>query len=68
IGFDALTEVDPGGHFFATAHTMDRYQTAFYEPLVAVQIRPPLPKSRWLSKPPAQLKKPLMGLFYWLFY
>ncbi|MEO0370664.1 MAG: trimethylamine methyltransferase family protein [Pseudomonadota bacterium] len=35
IGFDALTEVDPGGHFFATAHTMDRYQTAFYEPLVA---------------------------------
>ena len=35
IGFEALCEVDPGGHFFATAQTMDRYQTAFYEPLVA---------------------------------
>ncbi|MBT3143335.1 trimethylamine methyltransferase family protein [Ruegeria litorea] len=35
IGFDALQEVDPGGHFFATAHTMARYQDAFYQPLVA---------------------------------
>lgn len=35
IGFDALAEVEPGGHFFAAQHTMDRYQTAFYEPLVA---------------------------------
>ncbi len=25
----------PGGHFFATAHTLERYRTAFYEPLVA---------------------------------
>lgn len=35
IGFDALADVQPGGHFFATQHTMDRYQTAFYAPLVA---------------------------------
>lgn len=35
IGFDAIAEVQPGGHFFAAAHTMERYQTAFYEPLVA---------------------------------
>jgi trimethylamine--corrinoid protein Co-methyltransferase len=35
IGWDALAEVQPGGHFFATQHTMDRYQTAFYQPLVA---------------------------------
>ena len=35
IGFDALKDVEPGGHFFATQHTMDRYKTAFYEPLVA---------------------------------
>lgn len=35
IGFDALAEVQPGGHFFQTAHTMERYQTAFYPPLVA---------------------------------
>ena len=35
IAFDALAEVQPGGHFFGAAHTMSRYQTAFYEPLVA---------------------------------
>jgi trimethylamine--corrinoid protein Co-methyltransferase len=35
LGWDALAEVEPGGHFFATQHTMDRYKTAFYEPLVA---------------------------------
>ncbi|MEO0937605.1 MAG: trimethylamine methyltransferase family protein [Pseudomonadota bacterium] len=32
---DALRDVDPGGHFFGAAHTMERYQTAFYDPLVA---------------------------------
>ena len=35
IGFDALAEVDPGGHFFAARHTMARYQNAFYTPLVS---------------------------------
>lgn len=35
IGFDAMAEVGPGGHYFAAAHTMSRYQTAFYEPLVS---------------------------------
>ncbi len=35
IGFDAIAEVPPGGHFFQTQHTMERYQTAFYAPLVA---------------------------------
>ena len=35
IGFDAIAEVAPGGHFFATAQTMARYQTEFYEPIVA---------------------------------
>ncbi|MBV7393987.1 trimethylamine methyltransferase family protein [Mameliella sediminis] len=35
IAFDALAEVQPGGHFFGCAHTMDRYSTAFYEPIVA---------------------------------
>jgi trimethylamine--corrinoid protein Co-methyltransferase len=34
IALDALAEVQPGGHFFGAAHTMDRYQTAFYEPLI----------------------------------
>ena len=35
LGWSALCEVEPGGHFFATQHTMDRYRDAFYEPLVA---------------------------------
>ena len=34
IGYDALQEVDPSGHFFATAQTMARYNTEFYEPVV----------------------------------
>mgnify|MGYP003665494521 FL=1 len=34
IGFDALQEVAPSGHFFATTQTMARYNTEFYEPVV----------------------------------
>jgi len=34
LALDAIAEVPPGGHFFATQHTMARYETAFYEPLV----------------------------------
>ncbi|MDG1737953.1 MAG: trimethylamine methyltransferase family protein [Paracoccaceae bacterium] len=35
IGFDnALSHVDPSGHFFATPQTMERYNTEFYEPIV----------------------------------
>ncbi|MBT0958309.1 trimethylamine methyltransferase family protein [Alphaproteobacteria bacterium KMM 3653] len=34
IGFDALREVEPSGHFFAAAQTMARYNTEFYEPIV----------------------------------
>ncbi|MFO1467086.1 MAG: trimethylamine methyltransferase family protein [Steroidobacteraceae bacterium] len=35
IGLDSIREVPPGGHFFATAHTMQRYRCAFYAPLVS---------------------------------
>ena len=35
IGIDAVAEVGPGGHFFAAAHTMQRYRDAFYAPLVS---------------------------------
>ena len=35
IGFDAIAEIAPGGHFFAATQTMARYQTAFYEPQVS---------------------------------
>lgn len=33
--FEAIAEVEPGGHFFGSAHTMARYETAFYQPLVS---------------------------------
>jgi len=33
IALTALAEVEPGGHFFGATHTMERYQTAFYEPV-----------------------------------
>jgi trimethylamine--corrinoid protein Co-methyltransferase len=35
IGLDAIAETSPGGHFFGGAHTLARYRTAFYEPLVS---------------------------------
>ena len=34
IGLEALREVEPQGHFFATSQTMRRYDTEFYAPLV----------------------------------
>jgi trimethylamine--corrinoid protein Co-methyltransferase len=35
LGLEAVAEVGPGGHFFGCAHTMERYRTAFYAPLVS---------------------------------
>jgi len=35
MAFEAIRDVQPSGHFFATEHTMERYETAFYEPVVA---------------------------------
>ncbi|MEZ5450447.1 MAG: trimethylamine methyltransferase family protein [Thiolinea sp.] len=35
LGLSAMREVGPGGHYFGTAHTMARYKTAFYAPLVS---------------------------------
>jgi trimethylamine--corrinoid protein Co-methyltransferase len=33
IGYDAIADVPPGGHFFSTPHTMARFRQAFYEPV-----------------------------------
>ncbi|RWL87110.1 MAG: trimethylamine methyltransferase [Mesorhizobium sp.] len=33
--YEAIAEVEPGGHFFGAPYTMSRYQTAFYSPLVS---------------------------------
>jgi len=35
LALDAIREVGAGGHFFGTAHTLARYETAFYQPLVS---------------------------------
>ena len=35
LALEAVAEVGPSGHFFGCAHTMERYRTAFYAPLVS---------------------------------
>ncbi len=35
IALEAIAEVGAGGHFFGCAHTMERYRSAFYAPLVS---------------------------------
>jgi trimethylamine--corrinoid protein Co-methyltransferase len=35
IGVAAMAEVGPGGHHFATSHTLERYETAFYRPILS---------------------------------
>jgi trimethylamine---corrinoid protein Co-methyltransferase len=35
LGFDAIKGVPTGGHFFGEPHTMQRYEHAFYRPLVS---------------------------------
>lgn len=35
LAVDAIREVGPGGHFFGSDHTMLRYESAFYTPLLS---------------------------------
>ena len=35
LGLDAIREVGPGGHFFGCAHTQERYETAFFAPMLS---------------------------------
>ena len=35
LGFEAIGGVKPGGHFFGEPHTLERYEHAFYQPLVS---------------------------------
>jgi trimethylamine--corrinoid protein Co-methyltransferase len=35
MGFAAMLEVGPGGHFFGAEHTLARYSTAFYQPIIS---------------------------------
>ena len=46
LALEAIREVGPAGHFFGAAHTMARYETAFYTPLVSNWDNHP----QWLEK------------------
>lgn len=35
LALDVIEEVGPGGHFFGTQHTQERYRDAFYAPLIS---------------------------------
>lgn len=35
LALDSIREAGAGGHFFGTAHTQARYETAFYSPMVS---------------------------------
>ena len=35
LALEAIADVGPGGHFFGTQHTQDRYRNAFYQPAVS---------------------------------
>ena len=35
LGFEAIKSVETGGHFFGAEHTMKRYKTAFYRPILS---------------------------------
>jgi trimethylamine--corrinoid protein Co-methyltransferase len=35
LGFEAISQVPTGGHFFGIDHTMARYKTAFYAPMLS---------------------------------
>ena len=35
LAISTIAEVGPGGHFFGTAHTLERFETAFYQPMLS---------------------------------
>jgi trimethylamine--corrinoid protein Co-methyltransferase len=35
LALDAIAEVGPAGHYFGASHTMSRYESAFYAPLLS---------------------------------
>ena len=51
LGVEAIVDVGPGGHFFGTAHTMARYETAFHQPMLSNWDNHP----QWLEKGSVEL-------------
>ena len=46
LALQAIVDVGAGGHFFGTAHTMSRYETAFHQPMLSNWDSYP----QWLEK------------------
>lgn len=46
LALDAILEAGAGGHFFGTAHTMERYENAFHTPMLSNWDNHP----QWLAK------------------
>lgn len=53
LALDAIAEVGPGGHFFGTPHTMERYETAFYAPILSNWENHP----QWLERGAVQARE-----------
>ena len=51
LGVEAILDVGAGGHFFGTAHTMARYETAFHTPMLSNWDNYP----QWLEKGSVEL-------------
>ena len=51
LGLAAIADVGAGGHFFGTQHTMERYETAFHQPLLSNWDNYP----NWLEKGSVEL-------------
>jgi trimethylamine--corrinoid protein Co-methyltransferase len=39
LAYDAIAATQPGGHFFGSAHTLERFEMAFHTPMLA-DLRP----------------------------
>jgi len=46
LATETIADVGPGGHFFGAAHTLSRYEDAFYTPLISNWDNHP----QWLAK------------------
>jgi trimethylamine--corrinoid protein Co-methyltransferase len=53
LAVEAIRDVGAGGHFFGAAHTMDRYETAFYTPLLSNWDNHP----QWLERGAVQSRE-----------
>jgi len=53
MALEAIAEVGPGGHFFGAAHTMERYETAFYSPILSNWDNHP----QWLERGGVQARE-----------